>query len=55
MFRYLQLFWYYPSFFVCLYIYTITLQKKSKLVVIDQFVTNVKRLTKICLERLDLQ
>lgn len=45
MFRYLQLFWYYPSFFVLLYIYTIIFQKKVKLVIIDQFYVNVKKIT----------
>jgi hypothetical protein len=55
MFRYLQLFWYYPSFFICLYIYTITLQKKSKLIVIDQIMANLIQRTKILLERLNLQ
>lgn len=55
MFRYLQLFWYYPSFFLCLYIYTIKIQKKSKLVLIDQLISNVMKITKIFLERLNLQ
>jgi hypothetical protein len=55
MFRYLQLFWYYPSFFVCLYIYTITIQKKSKLIFIDQIFSNVMRTTKNFLEKLNLQ
>jgi hypothetical protein len=55
MFRYVQLFWYYPSFFICLYIYTILLKKKSKLIMIDQFFANVQRITKIVLDKLNLQ
>jgi len=45
MFRYLQLFWYYPSFFALIYIYTIIFQKKVKLIVIEQFYVNVKNIT----------
>lgn len=51
MFRFLQLFWYYPSFFFFLYVYTIKLQKKEKLVFIDQFFANVTKITKSFFEK----
>ena len=52
MFRYLSLFWYYPSFLFCLYVYIIKLQKKEKRqIIIDQIFSNLKIITKSFLDK----
>jgi hypothetical protein len=54
MFRYVQLFWYYPSFFFFLYIYILKIQNPSKLEIFDQFFSNLNKSAKNFLDRLNL-
>ena len=51
----MQLLWYYPFFFFVLYVSTVTIQKKSRLVRLDTLFSNVTRITRSFLERFHLQ
>jgi hypothetical protein len=55
MFPYVQLIWYYPFFFFFLYIYVTKIQNISKLVKNAQIFSNVQKITKNFLDRLNWQ
>jgi hypothetical protein len=53
MFNFVQLVWYYPSFFLLMYISLITFQKKSYYLILDSSVLQIKKLTQKFLEKLN--
>jgi hypothetical protein len=55
MFRYLQIFWYYPSFFFFLYIYVIKVQEVSKLTIRDRLFSVLVRTGKSFLDRFNFE